>query len=71
MLGRITSPIREGGTGELVFSQAGTRRTTGARSDDGAAVAKGTEVIVTRYERGIAYIRPWDELENTAKGGAS
>jgi membrane protein implicated in regulation of membrane protease activity len=71
VLGRITSPIREGGTGELVFSQAGTRRTTGARSDDGAAVAKGTEVIVTRYERGIAYVRPWDELENTAKGGAS
>ena len=71
VLGRITSPIREGGTGELVFSQAGTRRTTGARSDDGSAVAKGTEVIVTRYERGIAYVRPWDELENTAKGGAS
>jgi len=60
VLGRVTSPIRPGGTGELLFSQAGTRRAAAARSDDGIAVAKGTEVIVTRYDRGIAYVRAWD-----------
>ena len=62
VLGHIVSPIREGGTGEIIFSQAGTRHTCGARSDGGEALPKGTEVIVTRYEHGIAYVRKWDEL---------
>jgi membrane protein implicated in regulation of membrane protease activity len=62
VLGRLSMPIREGGTGELIYSQAGTRRVCGARAEDGAAIAKTTEVVVTRYERGIAYVRPWSEL---------
>jgi hypothetical protein len=62
VLGRICSPIREGGTGELIYSQDGARKVSGARSEDGVAIAKGTEVVVTRYEKGIAYVRPWDEL---------
>ena len=33
-----------------------------ARSDDGQAISKGTEVVITRYEKGIAYVRRWDEL---------
>jgi membrane protein implicated in regulation of membrane protease activity len=57
VLGRISSAIRQGGTGEIIFSQEGTRQTCGARSEDGAPLARGTEVIVTRYERGIAYVR--------------
>jgi hypothetical protein len=61
-LGRIVSPIREGGTGEIIFSQAGTRHTCGARSENGEALTKGIEIIVTRYEHGIAYVRRWDEL---------
>jgi hypothetical protein len=61
-LGRVSSGIREGGTGEIVFSQAGTRRVSGARTEDGKAVDKGTEVVITRYERGIAYVRRWDEI---------
>jgi len=70
VLGHIVSPIREGGTGEIIFSQAGTRHTCGARSDGGEALPKGTEVIVTRYEHGIAYVRKWDELveERTVTG---
>jgi membrane protein implicated in regulation of membrane protease activity len=62
VLGKMSNPIREGGTGELIYSQAGTRRVCGARSEDGAAIAKGEEVVVTRYEKGIAYVRRWDEL---------
>jgi hypothetical protein len=64
VLGRLSSSIREGGTGELIYSQAGTRRVCGARSEDGAAIAKGTEVVVTRYDKGIAYVRLWEELSN-------
>ena len=61
VLGRISNPIRAGGTGELIFSQAGTRHCSGARSEDGSAIPKGVEVIVTRYEKGIAYVRPWED----------
>lgn len=64
VIGRTVVPIREGeGTGEIVFTHAGTRRVAGARSESGRAVPKGTEVVVTRYERGIAYVLSWDELE--------
>jgi hypothetical protein len=62
VLGRISSPIREGGTGEIIFSQAGARQTCGARSERGEALPRGTEVIVTRYEHGIAYVRRWEEM---------
>ncbi|MBZ5582586.1 MAG: NfeD family protein [Acidobacteriia bacterium] len=64
VLGRLSIPIRTGGTGELVYSQEGTRRVAGARSEDGAAIPKGAEVVVTRYDKGIAYVRQWDDLMN-------
>lgn len=64
VLGKLSVPIREGGTGELIYSQMGTRRVCGARSEDGTAIAKGTEVVVTRYEKGIAYVRLWEEMAN-------
>lgn len=62
VLGRTTLSIRPGGTGELVFTQGGTRHVAGARSEDGAAIPKGAEVIVTRYEKGIAYVRPFEDV---------
>lgn len=71
VLGRVMSSIREGGTGEIIFSQNGTRRTCGARSDDGKGLARGTEVIVTRYERGIAYVRRYDEMAENETGERS
>jgi hypothetical protein len=62
VLGKLSVPIREGGTGELIYSQMGTRRVCGARSENGCVIAKGAEVVVTRYEKGIAYVRLWSEL---------
>lgn len=75
VLGTVNVPIRDGGTGEIVFSQEGTRRCAGARSDMAGPIPKGTEVVVTRYERGIAYVQRWDELSGAEqaeqeKGGA-
>jgi membrane protein implicated in regulation of membrane protease activity len=63
VLARVSSPIREGGTGEIAYSQGGARRAAAARSDAGPAIARDVEVVVLRYERGIAYVRPWSELE--------
>jgi membrane protein implicated in regulation of membrane protease activity len=71
VLGKVTSSIREGGTGEIVFSQEGTRNTCGARSESGDALPKGTEVVVTRYEHGIAYVQRWDELTGEGKAAGS
>ena len=62
VLGKLSSSIREGGTGEMVYSQMGTRRVCGARSEDSSSIARGTEVVVTRYEKGIAYVRSWSEM---------
>ena len=66
LLGHVCSGIREGGTGEIIFPQEGVRRTCGARSENGTAIALGTEVVITRYEKGIAYVRRWDEVAKEA-----
>jgi hypothetical protein len=67
VLGRMSIPIRPGGTGELIYSQEGTRHVTGARSEDGIGIGKGAEVMVTRYEKGIAYVRPWEDPAGEAE----
>ena len=62
-IARVVVPIREnGGTGEIVFTHDGTRHVAGARSEDGRGIEKGMEVVVIRYEKGIAYVQTWDEL---------
>jgi hypothetical protein len=61
VLGKLTIGIRSGGTGELIYTQQGTRRVAGARSEDGNPISRGSEVMVTRYEKGIAYVRPWED----------
>jgi hypothetical protein len=71
VLGKLSVSIREGGTGELIYSQMGTRRVCGARSEEGEAIPKGTEVVVTRYERGIAYVRMWSEISGELDASTS
>jgi hypothetical protein len=70
VLGKLSIPIREGGTGELIFSQEGVRRVSGARSDDGRAIPKGAEVVVQRYEKGIAYVRRWEDMAGESEVGS-
>jgi membrane protein implicated in regulation of membrane protease activity len=61
-LARISGPIREGGTGEIVYAKGDSRQVAGARSVDGTAIGRGQEVVILRYERGIAYVQAWDAL---------
>jgi membrane protein implicated in regulation of membrane protease activity len=61
-LAAVTQSIRADGTGEIQFSKGGTRRSASARSDDGVAMERGVEVIVSRYERGIAYVKRFDDM---------
>jgi membrane protein implicated in regulation of membrane protease activity len=62
VLGTVCGTVREGGIGEIVFSQNGLRRSAAVRSEDGSAIPTGVEVVVTEYRDGIAYVRRWDEL---------
>lgn len=70
VVGRVSSPIRAGGTGEIVYQQLGATRSAIARAEDGEAIAKKEEVYVIRYEKGIAYVRRWEDLPvaNQEKG---
>lgn len=61
-LGTVSSAVRPNGTGEMIFLQQGVRSALPIRSENGSPIAKGTEVVVTRYEEGIAYVREWEEL---------
>jgi hypothetical protein len=63
-VGRITSPIRANGTGEMVYQQLGAWQSVPARAEDGAPIDKQEEVFVVRYEKGIAYVRRWEEVRD-------
>lgn len=61
-LGTVSSPVLPSGTGEMIFVQQGRRAAVPIRSENGSEIPTGKEVVVTRYENGIAYVREWDEL---------
>ena len=63
-LGTISMPIRENGTGEIIYLLGGTRRCSGARTGDGQPIEKGTEVVIEKYEKGIAYVKRWEEFSS-------
>ena len=62
VVGRVSSPLRPDGTGEILYSQVGTRRACPARSEDNVDIERDAEIVVTRYEKGIAYVRRWEEV---------
>jgi hypothetical protein len=67
MLGRVSGVIRDHGTGEILFSQNGARKFAAARSENGLPIPRDTEVVVMRYEQGIAWVRRWDEVGDELK----
>jgi hypothetical protein len=60
-VGRVSSSIRPAGTGEIVYEQLGAVRSAPARSEDGIQIPRQEEVFVVRYEKGIAYVRRWQD----------
>jgi hypothetical protein len=61
-LGRVTISIPANGVGEVIFSKGGTRRSEAARSLNATAVPYDTEVVIVEYERGVAFVVPYDEF---------
>ena len=68
VVGRVSCPVRAGGTGEIVYEQLGATRSAIARSEDGESLEKETEVYVIRYEKGIAYVKRWEDLPLASLG---
>ena len=62
VLARISGTVRKGGTGEIIFEQEGARKACAARSENHEELKRGEEVIVTRFEKGVAYVRRWSEM---------
>lgn len=71
VVGHVSSPIRPGGIGEIVYEQLGARHAVPARSDDGEPISKQEEVFVVSYEKGVAAVRRWDELTTGSDARAS
>lgn len=70
VVGKVSCAITAQGTGEMVYEQLGARRSVPARSEDGQPISKEDEVFVVRYEKGIAYVRRWEEVELDEHVGA-
>ena len=66
VLGKVSGTIRPEGTGEIIFEQEGARKACAARSEIAEAKRVGEEVVVTRFEHGVAYVRRWSELAEKA-----
>lgn len=64
VIARVSSTIHERGTGEIIFSQNGGRKGAAARTEDGSPIARNAQVLVLRYERGVAYVRPWTDMDD-------
>ena len=65
IVARVTSAIRPGGTGEIVYTLAGTRHADGARSINSESLERGAEVVILRMEKGIAYVERWAKFADT------
>ena len=63
VVGRVTGSLLPDRTGEIIYTQLGARKSSPARSEDGSAIERGSEVVVLRYERGVAYVREWHDIE--------
>jgi membrane protein implicated in regulation of membrane protease activity len=66
VLGTVSGTIRRGGTGEIIFEQQGARKACAARAEADEEIGRGEEVVVTRYESGVVYVRRWNELADKA-----
>jgi membrane protein implicated in regulation of membrane protease activity len=67
VLGRVSSTIHPAGVGEMIYVRDGARRPLSVRSEDTHEIARGEEVVVTRYERGIAYVRTWEAMTQSGQ----
>jgi membrane protein implicated in regulation of membrane protease activity len=69
VIGRVSSSIRAGGTGEVIYEQGGVRHVVAARASGGQELGSGTEVVVMSVDRGIATVQVFDPFWTLDEGG--
>lgn len=63
VIARVSSSIRPGGVGEIVYEQGGSRKVASARSSiTDAPIGRGTEVVILSVDRGTAVVEPFEDL---------
>jgi membrane protein implicated in regulation of membrane protease activity len=73
-IGRVSSSIRAGGIGEVVYEQGGARHVVGARASEDQALPQGAEIVILRIDRGIATVEAFDpfwSLEHDRDAGSA
>jgi membrane protein implicated in regulation of membrane protease activity len=68
VIGRVSSSIRAGGTGEVIYEQGGVRHVVAARASGGQELGSGTEVVVMSVDRGIATVQVFDPFWTLDEG---
>lgn len=59
---RVSSPIAQDGTGQIVFSKNGDHYSLAARSLDDTHLPAASQVVIVRFENHIAYVDDLDRL---------
>ncbi|HEX2914235.1 MAG TPA: hypothetical protein VH186_25775 [Chloroflexia bacterium] len=63
---KVSGTIFKNGVGEVLFSKHGTRRAVPARSADGSPLALDTQVVILRFENGVAFVDDLNRLLSEA-----
>jgi membrane protein implicated in regulation of membrane protease activity len=71
VIGRVSSTIRPGGTGEVLYEQGGVRHVVAARAASPNGLAKGVEVVVLRVDRGTAIVDLFDPFDALGEPAAT
>lgn len=69
VLARVTSSIRAGGVGEIVWEQRGARVVTSAKATGEEPIPRGTEVLILRVDKGMAIVEPFESLLDSESSG--
>lgn len=63
-LGRVTATIGSDAlAGTIAYEVDGVAHTASARTLDGTRIAAGTDVVIERIEDGVAWVEPWEQVE--------
>ncbi len=61
-IARVTSSIRAGGVGEIVYKLGDSWQVAAARASDGVAIPRDTQVVITGRVGGISTVETWESF---------
>jgi hypothetical protein len=61
-IARVTSSIRAGGVGEIVYKLGDSWQVAAARASDGVAIPRNSQVVITGRIGGIDTVETWESF---------